>query len=379
MTLKDGHDVAGVRTTIGTPDLDWIAEHDGTVAARLRAAGAIILGHTNVAPYLADYQSANEIFGRTANPWDTERTAGGSSGGAAAALAAGLTPLEVVSDLAGSARLPAHFCGVYGLNTEHRVPLTGFFRVPGDAPRIVRILSCLGPMARDLDDLELALRLIAGPDGHDSDVPPVPLEPRRLRDVGALRLAVAPTLPGATVASDARGQVERVAGAASEAGARVDQRLPGVEWEALYELFGELITATTGALDPSAAPRSLLSYLESLHRRDGCIAAWETFFADVDALVAPAGTTAAFRHCDPRQPADVDGRLVSYSDQGRPLVPFNLSGHPALAAPAGLGPGDLPIGIQLVGPLWSETRLLDIASALEEAGILPGFQRPPGW
>src|SRR2546422_5194640 len=160
MTLKDGHDVAGLRTTLGTAQLDRVADEDGTVAARLRAAGAIIIGHTNVAAWLADpLQTANPLFGRTANPWDPERTPGGSSGGAAAALAAGMTPLEVGSDLAGSLRLPAHFCGVYGLKTtEHRVPLTGFLRTPG--PRSVRILSCLGPMARDLGDLELALAII---------------------------------------------------------------------------------------------------------------------------------------------------------------------------------------------------------------------------
>src|SRR6267143_2007286 len=123
MTLKDAHDVAGLRTTIGAVELDRIAKEDGTVAARLRAAGAIIIGHSNVPPWLADHQAANPIFGRTANPWDTKRTPGGSSGGAAAALAAGMTPLEVGSDLVASIRLPAHFCGVYGLTpTEHRVP-----------------------------------------------------------------------------------------------------------------------------------------------------------------------------------------------------------------------------------------------------------------
>jgi amidase len=175
MTLKDGHDVAGLRTTVGTPVLDRVADTDGTVAARLRAAGAVIVGHTNVPPWLADYQSANPIFGTTSNPWDLERTAGGSSGGAAAALAAGLTPLEVGSDLAGSQRLPAHFCGVYGLKTtERRVPATGFFRPPGGGPQPVRVLASLGPLARDLDDLQLALCVIAGPDGHDADVPPVP-------------------------------------------------------------------------------------------------------------------------------------------------------------------------------------------------------------
>src|SRR5207237_6778842 len=119
---------------------------------------AIIMGHTNVPPWWSDYRSENPIFGRTSNPWDVTRTPGGSSGGAAAALAAGLTPLEIGTDLAGSIRLPAHFCGVYGLKTtEHRVPATGILRPPDGAVRPVRVLATTGPMARDLDDLELAL------------------------------------------------------------------------------------------------------------------------------------------------------------------------------------------------------------------------------
>jgi len=164
MTLKDAHDVAGLRTTIGTEVFDRMPSTDGTVAARLRAAGAIIVGHSNVPPFLADYRSENPIFGRTTNPWDAERTPGGSSGGATAALAAGLTPVEVGSDLAGSLRLPPHFCGVYGLKaTENRIPTTGFFRPPDGLPPSVRILGSLGPLARDLADLELVLRIISGP------------------------------------------------------------------------------------------------------------------------------------------------------------------------------------------------------------------------
>jgi len=241
MTLKDGHDVAGLRTTLGSRELDRVADADGTVAARLKQAGAVIAGHTNVPPYLADYQSANEIFGRTNNPWDTTRTAGGSSGGAAAALAAGLTPLEYGSDLAGSLRLPAAFCGVYGLKTtEHRVALTGFFHLPG-VQRSVRIMSSLGPMACDLDDLELALRLTAGPDGADLDVPPVSIPRARPRAVDELRLAVVPALPGATVSRAVRTAVERVAATASDAGARVVERLPEVDWDRLHEVYGGLL------------------------------------------------------------------------------------------------------------------------------------------
>jgi amidase len=373
MTLKEGHNVAGLRTTIGSPAFDHVPDEDGTVAARLRAAGAIIMGHTNVPPFLADYRTENPIFGRTVNPWNTGRTPGGSSGGAAAALAAGLTPLAIVSDLAGSARQPAHCCGVYGLKaSEHRVPMTGFFRPPDGGPRPVRIMGSLGPMARDLDDLGLALSLIAGPDGQDSDVPPVPLGSRQGRELSGVRLAVAPALPGTGVQRELRQQVERVAAAASDAGAKVEERLPEVDWAALHELYRSLLWTVTGVLDPASdlpdEQRTLAWYLTALERRDRFIASWEAFFADVDALLLPPAMTAAFAH-------DAEG----YHNQGHLLVFANLTGLPGLVAPAGFDDDGLPVGIQLVGPRWSEPRLLDIAHALERAGILPGFQPPPGY
>lgn len=386
ITLKDAHDVAGLRTTVGTVALDRMAGEDGTVAARLRAAGAIIIGHTNVAAWLADpCQSVNPVFGRTANPWDTERTPGGSSGGATAAVAAGMTPLEVGSDLTGSIRLPAHFCGVYGLKpTEHSVAFTGFFRQPVRVPRPVRIMSCLGPIARELGDLELALAIIAGPDGHDSDVPPVPFvsQPRRpLRD---LRLAVVPALPGVRVARGIQQKVERVAALASDAGARVEDRLPDVEWEAFDRLFGDLLGAILGALDPDAGlrdeQRTLAWYFDALERRDEFIAVWEAFFQDVDALILPPAMTSAFTHRESGAPVEVDGETVSYWElPHRLLTAFNLTGLPGLAVPAGLNHDGLPAGIQIVGPRWSDMRLMNIARELEEAGILPGFQRPPGY
>lgn len=384
MTLKDGHDVAGLRTTLGTAQFDRIAGEDGTVAARFRAAGAIVIGHTNVPPYLADYQSANPLFGRTANPWNTDRTAGGSSGGAAAALAAGMTPLEVGSDLTGSLRLPAHFCGVYGLKTtEHRVPFTGFFRLPNGGPRSVRIMSCLGPMARGLGDLQLALAVIAGPDGQDGDVPPVPLGPRRPRRLQDLRLAVAPSLPGATVARALRQQVERVAAQASDAGARVDERLPDVDWAALHALFADLVATITGVFDPGSdlrdEQRTLAWYLDAMDRRDRFIATWETYFQDLDALILPPAMASAFAHRESYAAVDVDGEAVPYLHHGHLLVFCNLTGLPALTVPAGLDPDGLPIGIQIVGPRWTEMRLLEIARQLEQAGILPGFQPPPGY
>ena len=175
-TLKDAHATAGMRTTTGFPPLDHVPHEDSTVTARLKAAGGILIGKTNVAEMLADSQSNNPIFGRTNNPWNIERTPGGSSGGAAAALASGMTPFEIGTDLSGSIRIPAHFCGLFGLKpTEHRVSLAGL--IPGlPPPRSVRIMSCIGPMARTVEDLALLYPIIAGPDGRDTEVQPVPVD-----------------------------------------------------------------------------------------------------------------------------------------------------------------------------------------------------------
>lgn len=374
MTLKDGIDVAGLRTTIGTPAFDRLADEDATVAARLRKAGAIIIGHTNVAPFLADYQSANEIFGRTSNPWNVARTAGGSSGGAAAAVAAGMTPIEIVSDLGGSIRLPAHFCGVYGLKpTERRVPMTGFFRLPPGAPRTVRIMSSLGPLARTLDDLSIALGLISGPDGADTEIAPVPLGTEPAVRLADLRIAFAPGIPGATVASSIRTRVAQVAGNASNAGARVEQRLPHCDWDAANQLFRDLVTAVTAA----QTDRRLDWYFSALDHRDRLMATWDEFFDDVDVLVMPAAMTVAFPHCDTGRPVTVDGQSVPYFGQGALLAMGNLTGLPSLVAPAGQDEDGLPIGLQLVGPRWSERRLIAICRALETDGVLPGFVPPP--
>ena len=174
------------------------------MAARLRAAGGILMGKTNVPVMLADFQTSNPIFGRTNNPWDTARTPGGSSGGAAAALASGMTPFEIGTDLSASIRLPAHFCGVFGLKpTERRVPLTGL--IPGlPGPRPLRIMSSIGPMARSAEDLALLYAIIAGPDGRDTEVPPVAVEESARADLRDVRIAFAPGFSSIPVAAEIR-------------------------------------------------------------------------------------------------------------------------------------------------------------------------------
>ncbi|TMD97876.1 MAG: amidase, partial [Chloroflexi bacterium] len=243
-TLKDAHATAGMRTTTGFPPLaDYVPQEDSTVAARLKAAGGILIGKTNVHMMLADpAQTINPIFGRTKNPWNSERTPGGSSGGAAAALAAGMTPFEIGTDLTGSIRIPAHFCGVFGLKpTEQRVPLTGL--IPGlPGPRPIRIMSCIGPMARTVEDLALLFAIIAGPDGRDTEVAPVPVEEMPQLELNRLRIAFAPTFPSFPVAAEIREAVEESAGRLSALGAVVEEAaLPQVDFQQELASAGALI------------------------------------------------------------------------------------------------------------------------------------------
>src|SRR6059058_3100282 len=252
-TLKDAHATAGMRTTTGFPPLaDYVPREDSTVTARLKAAGGILLGKTNVAMMLADpAQSSNPIFGRTNNPWNIERTPGGSSGGAAAALAAGMTPFEIGTDLSASIRIPAHFCGLFGLKpTEQRVPLTGL--IPGlPGPRPVRIMSCIGPMARTVEDLALLYSIIAGPDGRDTEVQPVPVDEVPQLALKHLRVAFAPTFPGLPVAAEIRDAVEELAKQLSPMCAAVEEaRLPQVDFNQELMNAGALIGMMVGAFQP---------------------------------------------------------------------------------------------------------------------------------
>jgi len=375
MTLKDAHEVAGLRTTIGTAELDRVASHDGAVASRLRAAGANIIGHTNVPAWLADLQSDNPVFGRTSNPWDQARTPGGSSGGAAAAVATGMTPGEVGSDLAGSIRQPASFCGIYGLKTtEHRVPLSGFFSLPGRAPRMVRVLSCLGPMARSLDDIELLLSIISGPDALDSDVPPVPLTAEPPKPWREWRIAVATQIPGAPVARSLSDTVRKVADAASDAGAQVVEVLPDISWDAQLQLFGDLLETVTSVT--SSSEHKLGQYLTALHERDRLNAVWDQFFRSHDALLLPPAASVAFPHDPEGSELHIDGHKVKYHEQGFIHAPASVAGIPGLVIPAGRDPQGLPLGLQICGPRWSETSLLSLGRSLERDRITPGFQAP---
>jgi amidase len=380
-TLKDAHATSGVHTTTGFPPLaDYVPEEDGTVAARLKAAGGILIGKTNVPVMLADFQTSNPIFGRTNNPWDIERTPGGSSGGAAAALASGMTPFEIGTDLSASIRIPAHFCGVFGLKTtERRVPLTGL--IPGlPGPRPLRIMSTIGPMARSVEDLALLYSIIAGPDGRDTEVPPVPVGQAANVELRDIRIAVAPTFPEVPVTADVRAAVAALAKQLSPLCRVVEEAaLPSLDINEDLASTGALVGMMIGAVQPGEPerPTTLAQYLQALDRRDQSIFAWEQFFDRWDVLLSPPSMVTAFPHCDPGSPLQVDGKEVPYWTVSAHGALFNYTGHPAVVLPYTLDRAGLPIGIQLVGKRWSESRLLAVAAAL--AQVTGGFQRPPGY
>ena len=380
-TLKDAHATAGMRTTTGFPPLaNYVPQEDGTVAARLKAAGGILIGKTNVPVMLADFQTTNPIFGRTNNPWDTARTPGGSSGGAAAALASGMTPFEIGTDLSASIRLPAHFCGVFGLKpTERRVPLTGL--VPGlPGPRPLRIMSSIGPMARSVEDLALLYAIIAGPDGYDTEVPPVAVEEPARIDLKDVRIAVAPGFASIPVAAEIRAAISQLAQRLSPLCRAVDEAaLPALDFNQELVSAGALVGMAIAAVQPGGQepPATLTQYLEALDRRDQSIVAWEQFFDRWDLLLCPPAPMTAFPHCEPGTPLRVGEQDVAYWTVSACGAPFNYSGHPAIVLPFTQDRDGLPIGIQLVGKRWGESRLLAVAAAL--ADVIDPFQRPPGY
>jgi amidase len=362
MTLKDGFSTAGMRTTAGYEPLrDYVPNEDSTVAARLKAAGAIIFGKTNVSPLLGNIQSDNPIFGRTNNPWRLDRTSGGSSGGAAAALLTGMTPLEVGSDYAGSIRIPAAFCGVYGLKTtEHRVSMWGHIPdLPGQVRRH-RLLWSIGPMARSIEDLALCYGVIAGPDGRDMDVPPVGLGTTADgRPATGLRIAWAGTFPGVPVERSIREAIADLAIKLEQAGMQVGEALPPVDFK---EIAQHRLVISRAVMDDTLP--TMEEYITALDARDRITRAWEIFFDEWDALVCPVTMTTAFPHCSTEGTIAVDGEEVNYWRAIGHCAPFNFTGQPVVAMPVGWDSNNLPIGVQLVGRRWGEERLLAIARAL---------------
>jgi amidase len=241
-------------------------------------------------------------------------------------------------------------------------------------------MSTIGPMARTVEDLALLYSIIAGPDGLDTDVPPLPVGQAAAIELKDLRIAVAPTFPAIPVASEIRGAIRQLAAALAPLCRVVDEAaLPSLDFNQELASGGALVGMMIGAVQPGAEepPATLAQYLEALDRRDQSIVAWEQFFDRWDVLLCPASLTTAFPHCDPGSPLQVDGQEVSYWTVSAHGALFNYTGHPAVVLPYTLDRDGLPIGIQLVGKRWGESRLLAVAEAI--APVTGAFQRPPGY
>ena len=384
MTVKDAFNVSGFRTTWGEPAFaGYVADSDATVVARLRHAGAIIAGKTNVAAMLADYQTANAVYGVTRNPWDLSRTPGGSTGGGAAALAAGLTFLEYGSDLAGSIRIPAAFCGVYGLKpTADTVPLSGLQPpVPAAPASEVTYMSAVGPLARSVEDLRAALVATAGPDGPAAGSYSWRLTPPRHQRLRDYRVGFVLDDPACSVSSEITDLLSRTIDRLAAAGATVTEGWPeGVDPAAVYESFGyhvQLFLTLQGAGDASGAG-PLEAFVQHEHHRMAVRAAWQRYFHDFDVFLSPVTFTTAFPHDD----RPVAERTIETPDGPHRYdsLPFwvgqaSLPGLPAVAAPVGQTLGGLPVGAQLIGPLHEDDTALTFAELLGD--IAGGFVPPP--
>lgn len=408
VTVKECFEASGMRTTCGAPALaGHVSEQDADAVARLRAAGAIVFGKTNLPIWCSEGQSFNEVYGTTSNPWDLTRAPGGSSGGSAAALAAGLTGLELGSDIAGSIRNPAHTCGVYGLK-----PSAGIVSMRGSVPPwpgalAPTDLACAGPLARGVDDLELALDALAGPRAEERTAWRLELPPPRHRALADFRLAVWLDDPWAPVDAAVLELLEATVEALERAGAQVDRRPGPVPLEASDRVYRQLlmgavsaglgdgeaagIAAAVAQLPPEAdgvGPRHLRGLVQ--RHRDWLRAdeerwqqrrRWAAFFEQYDALLCPVLPLPAIAH--DQRPGGADVRTIVVNGETRPywdLVTWtgiaNLLGLPAASVPVGRTRAEgLPVGLQLVGPHLEDRTVIELARRIAEQGA--GFEAPP--
>jgi amidase len=410
MTVKESFNVAGLPTTWGLPaGRDWQAPEDAVAVARLKAAGAVILGKTNLATVIADWQSFNAVYGTTNNPWDLTRTAGGSSGGSAAALAAGYVPLELGSDISGSIRAPAHLCGVFGHKpTSNLVPQRGHAppRAPALPTDLTSGLGVCGPMARTAADLSLALDVLVGPDEIEAAAYRVMLPPARysaLKDFRVLLIDSHPLLP---VEGEIRAALDQLASRLAATGAKVARSsplLPDLAESARlhtrmvrnFVAFGrppeffkkhqEEVAALKPDDDSLKAWRTRAPLLSHHQWMAGEIARarlrqqWAGLFREFDVVLCPPFSVVAFPH---DQKPDQEQRTIEIDGDTHPYLSLIVwstvatpPGLPATVMPLARSKAGLPIGVQIIGPLLEDRTPLAFAALLErEYG---GFAKPP--
>jgi amidase len=409
MTVKEQYNVAGLPTTWGIPGFkDWKPTEDSVAVARLKAAGAVILGKTNVPVILGDWQSFNDIYGTTNNPWDVARTSGGSTGGAAG-LAAGYVSLEMGSDLGGSIRIPAHFCGVCGHKpSRNLIPGRGTQYPKDELPSFLD-MAVLGPLARTPGDLSLVLDVVSGPDESEAIGYRLALPPARHDNLKSFRVLVIDTHPLVPTSSPVRASLERLSDQLTKAGAKVAHRslsLPDLAEQA--RVYARLVLGVASAkwpadfynttakaasaLSPSddslwaarlrGATMSYRDWFDTDQHRVRLLRQWRELFREWDVVLCPPASVPAFPHDhNPDFTArriEVDGQSVDYVDL---LLAWsgvaNLPDLPATVVPLQRSETGLPIGVQIIGPHLEDRTTIAFAGLVERE--FGGFVPPPGY
>jgi amidase len=411
ITVKEAFNVGGLPTTWGLPNgRDWRPKADAIAVARLKGAGAVILGKTNLATAIADWQSFNAVYGTTNNPYDLRRTPGGSSGGSAAALAAGYVPLELGSDLSGSIRIPAHFCGVFGHKpTSNLVPQRGH-APPGSVALptdLTNGLGVCGPMARTAADLTSALDILAGPDEQEATAYRLSLPPARRDQLKAFRVLVIDDHSLLPVASDIRAALDQLANRLSTMGtsvARSSTLLPDLAESARlhtrmvrnFNAFGRPPEFFKKTRDDVAALKADDNSLKAWRLRGPLLThhewmaaeiararlrvQWATLFNQFDVVLCPAFSVPAFPHNQTPDQEDrtieIDGNTFPYPSLIVWATVATLPGLPATVMPVGRSQSGLPIGVQIIGPYLEDQTTIIFAKLIERE--FGGFVPPPG-
>jgi len=405
-TTKESFDIAGLPSTRGhVAARDTLARTSSIAIRRLEAAGAVIFGKTNVPVDLADWQSYNPVYGTTSNPWNTDHTPGGSSGGSAAALAAGLTGLEIGTDIGGSIRVPAHYCGVYGHKPSFG--LIPNYGDPATSSAAGTDIAVAGPMARSALDLATALNVLAGPDPDETGMT-MTLPPPRFSSLKDLRVAVWAEQQGQITDRETTAALLELADALERQGVTVSRTArPAFDPTEAYHLFLKLLDsawsgrisdemvvrkregAAARAPDDTSADAIMIRMVDVTHRtwlglnekRFQWRRAWSAFFREWDVLLCPVIATAALPHRQDgatwERRISVDGQEIAYNDM---LFWPGLTGGyhlPATVAPMGMTKAGLPIGVQIAGPIYGDRTTIAVAALLEQAWT--GFTPPPGW
>jgi len=402
IVVKDVFATEGVRTTSGAKMLEkYTPKEDAVTVARLKAAGAVIVGKTNVPEFAADWQSYNQVAGTSNNPWDMTRTPGGSTGGGAAALAAGFGFLEIGSDIGGSIRVPSHFCGVYGHKpTFDVVPLRGHIPPPPGVAAGPAELPVAGPLARSAEDLLLELEVVAGPDAAKAVAYRWSLPAPRQTKLGEYRIGYVIDDPFCPVDSAAKGVLANAIGSLRKSGAQLTEGWPaGVDPTKQFEnylwllaaFFSESLpepafkgmqqAAASGADDPWVKGMTSLhrDWLRQSGQRLKARAVWQEYFKTHDAFLMPVGFVPAFPH---NHQGDPNTRKLTTTEGERPYIEMakwisfaTLTGCPATVAPIGRTKSGLPVGIQIMGPFLEDATPIDIA--VKMAGVTGRFVAPP--